>query len=141
MGGERAYPGPPALVRCCFLHNLPVLCVPGLRRDRDRCRLLRCRRVGRGRHPRGGIVHGVRLQHRGVLPRQGHILADVGCPRESEDDLDIVIAVLLWDKSISWISVLGFVIFFSGLFAYSYLTFKSRQRATPTKPTEAPKEG
>jgi len=55
--------------------------------------------------------------------------------------LIIVIAVLLWDKSISWISVLGFVIFFGGLFAYSYLTFKSRNRATPTKPTEAPKEG
>merc|ERR1711871_1398417 len=54
--------------------------------------------------------------------------------------LIIVIAVLLWDKSISWISVLGFVIFFGGLFAYSYLTFKSRNRATPTKPTEAPKE-
>ena len=44
--------------------------------------------VGRGRHPRGGSFHGGRLQHRGVLPRQGHILADVGCPRESEDDLD-----------------------------------------------------
>merc|ERR1712216_1069086 len=49
--------------------------------------------------------------------------------------LIIVIAVLLWDKSISWISVLGFVIFFSGLFAYSYLTFKSRNRGT-TKPAE-----
>lgn len=51
--------------------------------------------------------------------------------------LIIVIAVLLWDKSISWISVLGFVIFFSGLFAYSYLTFKSRQKSSATKPTEA----
>jgi drug/metabolite transporter (DMT)-like permease len=51
--------------------------------------------------------------------------------------LIIVIAVLLWDKTISWISVLGFVIFFSGLFAYSYLTFKSRQKSSATKPTEA----
>merc|ERR1712078_527598 len=49
--------------------------------------------------------------------------------------LIIVIAVLLWDKSISWISVLGFVIFFGGLFAYSYLTYKSRNRGT-TKPAE-----
>jgi len=51
--------------------------------------------------------------------------------------LIIVIAVLLWDKSISWVSVLGFVIFFSGLFAYSYLTFKSRQKSSATKPTDA----
>ena len=50
-------------------------------------------------------------------------------------------SLVSWDKSISWISVLGFVIFFAGLFAYSYLTFKSRNRATPTKPTEASKEG
>merc|ERR1719305_1788278 len=43
--------------------------------------------------------------------------------------LIIVIAVLLWDKSISWISVLGFVIFFGGLFAYSYLSYTARGRA------------
>merc|ERR1711939_1265246 len=47
--------------------------------------------------------------------------------------LIIVIAVLLWDKSISPVSIVGFVIFFTGLFGYSYLTFKSRQPAT-TKP-------
>merc|ERR1712046_530348 len=35
--------------------------------------------------------------------------------------LIIVVAVVLWDKSISWVSVMGFVIFFAGLFAYSYL--------------------
>merc|ERR1711871_1682902 len=49
--------------------------------------------------------------------------------------LIIVIAVLLWDKSISPISVVGFVIFFAGLFGYSYLTYKSRNRGT-TKPAE-----
>lgn len=54
--------------------------------------------------------------------------------------LIIVIAVLLWDKSISWISILGFVIFFAGLFAYSYLTFQSRQKASATKPAETTKE-
>jgi len=53
--------------------------------------------------------------------------------------LIIVIAVLLWDKQISPISIVGFVIFFAGLFAYSYLTFKSRQRGT-TKPQEPSKE-
>merc|ERR1719162_1647999 len=58
--------------------------------------------------------------------------------------LIIVIAVLLWDKSISPISIVGFVIFFCGLFGYSYMTFKSRARGT-TKPAEpapanAPKE-
>merc|ERR1719263_2288979 len=47
--------------------------------------------------------------------------------------LIIVIAVLLWDKEISMISIIGFIIFFTGLFAYSYLTFQSRQRGT-TKP-------
>jgi drug/metabolite transporter (DMT)-like permease len=47
--------------------------------------------------------------------------------------LIIVIAVMLWDKQISPISIVGFAIFFAGLFAYSYLTFKSRQRGT-TKP-------
>jgi len=49
--------------------------------------------------------------------------------------LIIVIAVLLWDKSISPISIVGFVIFFCGLFGYSYMTFKSRARGT-TKPAE-----
>ena len=49
--------------------------------------------------------------------------------------LIIVIAVLLWDKSISPISIVGFVIFFAGLFGYSYLTYKSRNRGT-TKPAE-----
>ena len=49
--------------------------------------------------------------------------------------LIIVIAVLLWDKSISPVSIVGFVIFFSGLFGYSYLTYKSRNRGT-TKPAE-----
>ena len=39
-----------------------------------------------------------------------------------------MIAVLLWDKEISMISVIGFIIFFTGLFAYSYLTFKARRR-------------
>merc|ERR1711990_815771 len=53
--------------------------------------------------------------------------------------LIIVIAVLLWDKRIPPISVVGFVIFFAGLFGYSYLTFKSRQPAT-TKPAEPVKE-
>jgi drug/metabolite transporter (DMT)-like permease len=53
--------------------------------------------------------------------------------------LIIVIAVLLWDKQISPISIVGFAIFFAGLFAYSYLTFKSRQRGT-TKPQEPSKE-
>merc|ERR1711981_357920 len=47
--------------------------------------------------------------------------------------LIIVIAVLLWDKQISVVSIVGFVIFFGGLFAYSYLTFKARQRGA-TKP-------
>jgi len=47
--------------------------------------------------------------------------------------LIIVIAVLLWDKQISPISIGGFVVFFLGLFGYSYLTFKGRQRGT-TKP-------
>ena len=56
--------------------------------------------------------------------------------------LIIVIAVLLWDKQISPISIVGFVIFFMGLFAYSYLTFRSRQRgmtrpATPEPSKEA----
>merc|ERR1711935_439371 len=50
--------------------------------------------------------------------------------------LIIVIAVLLWDKSISPISIVGFVIFFMGLFGYSYMTFKSRARGT-TKPVAA----
>jgi drug/metabolite transporter (DMT)-like permease len=49
--------------------------------------------------------------------------------------LIIVIAVLLWDKSISPISIVGFGIFFAGLFGYSYLTYKSRNRGT-TKPAE-----
>jgi len=49
--------------------------------------------------------------------------------------LIIVIAVLLWDKSISPISIVGFCIFFAGLFGYSYLTYKSRNRGT-TKPAE-----
>ena len=53
--------------------------------------------------------------------------------------LIIVIAVLLWDKQISPISIVGFAIFFAGLFGYSYLTFKSRQPAT-TKPAEPVKE-
>ena len=53
--------------------------------------------------------------------------------------LIIVIAVLLWDKQISPMSIVGFVIFFAGLFGYSYLTFKSRQPAT-TKPAEPVKE-
>merc|ERR1719424_1185871 len=58
--------------------------------------------------------------------------------------LIIVIAVLLWEKSIPPISIVGFVIFFCGLFGYSYMTFKSRARGT-TKPAEpapanAPKE-
>jgi len=47
--------------------------------------------------------------------------------------LIIVIAVLLWDKAISPMSIVGFGIFFGGLFGYSYLTFKSRQSGT-TKP-------
>merc|ERR1712166_539926 len=47
----------------------------------------------------------------------------------------ILIAVLLWDKSISPISIVGFVIFFCGLFGYSYMTFKSRARGT-TRPAE-----
>merc|ERR1712166_1278916 len=46
--------------------------------------------------------------------------------------LIIVIAVLLWDKEISPMSVVGFGIFFLGLFAYSYLTFRSRQQAQKT---------
>ena len=85
------------------------------------------------RHSHGipGLFGGTRF----FAPRRPVVLANL------KTTLIIVIAVLLWDKSISWISVLGFVIFFGGLFAYSYLTFKSRNRATPTKPTEAPKEG
>jgi len=43
--------------------------------------------------------------------------------------LIIVVAVVLWDKSISWVSVMGFVIFFAGLFAYSYLSYTARGRA------------
>merc|ERR1711935_247922 len=53
--------------------------------------------------------------------------------------LIIVIAVLLWDKAISPMSIVGFGIFFGGLFGYSYLTFKSRQSGT-TKPAEPVKE-
>merc|ERR1711966_383701 len=53
--------------------------------------------------------------------------------------LIIVIAVLLWGKSISPISIVGFCIFFAGLFGYSYLTYKSRNRGT-TKPAEPVKE-
>merc|ERR1711998_656167 len=43
--------------------------------------------------------------------------------------LIIVVAVVLWDKSISWVSVMGFVIFFASLFAYSYLSYTARGRA------------
>ena len=50
--------------------------------------------------------------------------------------LIIVIAVLLWDKEISMISVIGFGIFFAGLFAYSYLTFKAREEAKAKAATE-----
>ena len=53
--------------------------------------------------------------------------------------LIIVIAVLLWDKEIATISIIGFGIFFLGLFAYSYLTFQSRQKATKAT-TEPAKE-
>merc|ERR1711865_799271 len=53
--------------------------------------------------------------------------------------LIIVIVVLLWDKEISPMSIIGFAIFFGGLFGYSYLTFKSRQSGT-TKPAEPVKE-
>merc|ERR1712153_244076 len=53
--------------------------------------------------------------------------------------LIIVIAVLLWDKEIAPISIVGFGIFFCGLFAYSYLTFRSRQQATNAAATQ-PKE-
>jgi drug/metabolite transporter (DMT)-like permease len=52
--------------------------------------------------------------------------------------LIIVIAVMLWDKQISPISIVGFAIFFAGLFAYSYLTFKSRQRGTTKPVTQEP---
>ena len=38
-------------------------------------------------------------------------------------------------EAISPISIVGFVIFFAGLFGYSYLTYKSRNRGT-TKPAE-----
>ena len=54
--------------------------------------------------------------------------------------LIIVIAVLLWDKEISMISVIGFIIFFAGLFAYSYLTFKAREEAKAKAATEPAKE-
>merc|ERR1711865_1167614 len=54
--------------------------------------------------------------------------------------LIIVIAVMLWDKEISPMSVVGFGIFFLGLFAYSYLTFRSRQQAQKPAATEPVKE-
>ena len=54
--------------------------------------------------------------------------------------LIIVIAVMLWDKEIAPISIVGFGIFFLGLFAYSYLTFRSRQQATTAAATEPAKE-
>merc|ERR1712205_167667 len=57
--------------------------------------------------------------------------------------LIIVVAVLLWDKSISWVSILGFAIFFAGLFAYSYLSYTARaakSAAAPTAPVEAKDE-
>lgn len=54
--------------------------------------------------------------------------------------LIIVVAVLLWDKSISWISVLGFVIFFAGLFAYSYLSYSARSKKQSSA-TTAPAKG
>merc|ERR1711981_765543 len=54
--------------------------------------------------------------------------------------LIIVIAVLLWDKEISMTSVIGFIIFFAGLFAYSYLTFKAREEAKAKAATEPAKE-
>jgi len=54
--------------------------------------------------------------------------------------LIIVIAVLLWDKEIAPISIVGFGIFFLGLFAYSYLTFRSRQQAQKPAATEPVKE-
>merc|ERR1740138_1979146 len=47
--------------------------------------------------------------------------------------LIIVIAVLLWDKEISMISI---IIFFAGLFAYSYLTFRAREEAKAKAATE-----
>merc|ERR1719162_250266 len=54
--------------------------------------------------------------------------------------LIIVIAVMLWDKEIAPISIVGFGIFFLGLFAYSYLTFRCRQQATTAAATEPAKE-
>merc|ERR1711959_61346 len=55
--------------------------------------------------------------------------------------LIIVIAVLLWDKEISMISVIGFGIFFAGLFAYSFLTFQSRQKGATKPATQEPLKG
>merc|ERR1712086_331010 len=52
----------------------------------------------------------------------------------------VVIAVLLWDKEISPMSIVGFGIFFCGLFAYSYLTFKSRNSGKPATPEPPKKE-
>merc|ERR1712166_626319 len=81
-----------------------------------------------------------RVQHRRILPREGDVFADVRCARKPEDHLDHRDCRAAWDKEISPMSVVGFGIFFLGLFAYSYLTFRSRQQAQKPAATEPVKE-